>query len=153
MVYMFEWNPEYSVHIQSIDAQHQNLFAIGRELYAAMSAGQGKLAVGRIIDRLVQYTIVHFAHEERLMKQYHYPDLAAHKAEHDALSARVAAFQQSFHSGHVTMAVQVLQFLRDWLEEHIKGSDAGYVPYMTGGLRAGQSVQEVPLQQAQLLKS
>ncbi len=127
---MFEWNPEYSVHIQSIDAQHQNLFAIGRELYAAMSAGQGKTALGRILDRLVQYTIVHFAHEERLMKQCQYPDFAAHKAEHDALTAQVVNFQQEFHAGRVTMAVQILQFLKEWLERHIKGSDTSYAPYL-----------------------
>ena len=41
---MFEWKNEYVVGIGSIDAQHQGLFAIGRELYAAMSAGQGKSA-------------------------------------------------------------------------------------------------------------
>ena len=129
---MFEWKPEYSVGIQSIDAQHQNLFAIGRELYAAMSAGQGKAAVERILDRMVQYTIVHFAHEERLMKQHNYPDSAAHKAEHDALTAQVVAFQQEFHAGRVTMAVKVLQFLKEWLETHIKGSDHAYAPYVKG---------------------
>ena len=64
---MFDWKREYSVGIGSIDGQHQNLFAIARELYAAMGAGQGKTAVGRILDRLIHYTSVHFAHEERLM--------------------------------------------------------------------------------------
>jgi hemerythrin len=28
------------------------------------------------------------------------------------------------------MAVQVLQFLKDWLEKHIKGSDLAYAPYL-----------------------
>ena len=45
MTDMFEWNHEYSVGIASVDAQHQKLFAIARELYAAMSAGQGKSAL------------------------------------------------------------------------------------------------------------
>jgi hemerythrin len=143
MIYMFEWKPEYSVNIQSIDAQHQNLFAIGRELYAAMSAGQGKMAVGRILDRLVQYTIVHFAHEERLMKQHNYPNFLEHKAEHDALTAQVVAFQESFNAGQVTMAVQVLNFLKDWLENHIKGSDAAYAPCLTG---IAQPAKELTLQ-------
>jgi hemerythrin len=125
---MFDWKSEYIVNIGSIDAQHQMLFAIGRELYAAMSTGQGKNALGKILDRLVQYTAMHFAHEERLMQLHKYPNLAAHKAEHDALAKQVIAFQEEFKSGRATMAVQVLQFLKDWLEKHIKGSDMAYAP-------------------------
>ena len=125
---MFEWKNEYAVNIGSIDAQHQNLFAMGRELYAAMSAGQGKSVLGRILGRLVQYTTVHFAHEERLMQLHQYPDFAAHKAEHDALVKQVLAFQTEFNAGRATMAVQVLQFLKDWLEKHIQGSDFAYAP-------------------------
>ena len=128
MVSMFDWKNEYAVNIGSIDAQHQMLFAIGRELYAAMSTGQGKAVLGRILDRLVQYTTVHFAHEERLMQLHHYPDFAKHKAEHDELVKQVQAFQTEFESGRATMAVQVLQFLKDWLESHIKGSDFAYAP-------------------------
>ena len=53
---MFDWKPQYSVPIPSIDGQHQNLIRIAEELYAAMSAGQGKAALSQILDRLVQYT-------------------------------------------------------------------------------------------------
>ncbi len=127
---MFEWKNEYAVGIGSIDGEHQGLFAIGRELYAAMSTGQGKSVLARILDRLVKYTSVHFAHEERLMQLYHYPDFAKHKAEHDALVKRVLDFQTEFNSGRATMAVQVLQFVKDWLEKHIKGTDVAYVPCM-----------------------
>ena len=124
---MFDWKSEYMVNIGSIDAQHQMLFAIGRELYAAMSAGQGKSVLAKILDRLVQYTAMHFAHEERLMQVYKYSNFAAHKATHDALTKQVLAFQADFNSGRTTMAVQVLQFLKDWLEKHIKGTDMAYV--------------------------
>ena len=123
---MFDWKSEYAVSIGSIDAQHQMLFAICRELYAAMSAGRGKSVLAKILDRLVQYTAMHFAHEERLMQLHKYPDFAAHKAEHDALAKQVLAFQAEFNSGRATMAVQVLQFLKDWLEKHINGSDMAY---------------------------
>jgi hemerythrin len=127
-VHRFEWTNEYAVNIGSVDAQHQTLFAMCRELYAAMSAGQGKAVLARILDRLVQYTAVHFAHEERLMQLHQYPDFAKHKAEHDALTRQVLAFQTEFNAGRATMAVQVLQFLKDWLEKHIKGSDFAYAP-------------------------
>ncbi len=124
---MFEWKPEYSVQIPSIDAQHQNLFAVGRELVAAMSAGQGNAALAKILNRLVQYTASHFAFEERLMRQCNYPDLAAHKTEHDALTKRVVQFQEDFQSGKALMMVQVLQFVKDWLDKHIRGTDQRYI--------------------------
>jgi hemerythrin-like metal-binding protein len=127
---MFDWSNTYSVGIGSVDSQHQNLFAIARELHAAMTAGQGKSALARILDRLVQYTAVHFAHEERLMRLHDYPDLAKHKAEHDALTKQVVKFQEDFNSGRAAMTVQLLQFLKDWLQTHIKGSDLKYAPHL-----------------------
>ena len=127
---MFEWSNKYSVAIGSVDAQHQNLFSIASELHSAMSAGQGKASLGRILDRLVQYTSVHFAHEERLMRLHDYPDFAAHKAEHDALVRQVLKFQEDFTSGRATITVQLLQFLRDWLLKHVQGSDLRYAPYL-----------------------
>ena len=126
----FEWNTNYSVNIGSIDAQHQNLFAIGRELYAAMSAGQGKSVVAKILDRLVRYTAVHFAHDERLMELHNYSGYAAHKTEHDALTKQVLQFQSDFQSGQAALSVQLLHFIKDWLEKHISGSDKKYVPVL-----------------------
>lgn len=128
---MFEWSNDYSVHIGSIDAQHRNLFAIAHELYEAMTAGQGKSALAKILDRLVQYTAVHFAHEERLMRLNDYPERATHKVEHDALTKQVLQFQTDFKSGRVTITVQLLQFIKEWLEKHIKGSDMRYVPCLS----------------------
>jgi hemerythrin len=127
---MFEWSNTYSVGIGSVDSQHQNLFAIARELHAAMTAGQGKSSLARILDRLVQYTAIHFAHEERLMRLHDYPEMAKHKAEHDALTKQVVKFQEDFNSGRAAITVQLLQFLKDWLQTHIKGSDLRYAPHL-----------------------
>ena len=127
---MFEWNPSFSVEIGSIDAQHQNLFRIARELYAAMTAGQGKAALAKILDRLVQYTAVHFAHEERILRLNDYPDLLAHQAEHQSLTRQVLQFQADYQAGRSAMTVQLLQFIRDWLEKHIKESDQRYAPFL-----------------------
>jgi len=127
---MFEWRNEFSVQIGSVDAQHKMLFGLADELYVAMTAGRSKLALARILDRLVQYTKGHFAYEERLMQTHGYPDLAAHKAEHEALTDKVMKFQADFDHGKVTMSVSLLNFLKNWLEHHIKGTDQQYSPYL-----------------------
>lgn len=84
--------------------------------------------LGFILARLVQSTAGHFAHEERLMRLHDYQDLEAHKAQHDALTRQVLEFQAKFQAGQATMTVQVLQFLKNWLVEHIQGSDLKYAP-------------------------
>jgi len=120
---MFEWKEEFSIGMPHIDAQHQELFRLAENLYKAMSAGQGKAALEATLDRLVRYTEEHFAAEERLMRLNDYNAQIAHKTEHQALTRQVRQFQADFEGGRTTMAVPVLQFVRTWLEEHIKGSD------------------------------
>jgi hemerythrin len=127
---MFEWNDSYRTGVHSVDAQHQNLFVIAEELYKAMSSGQGKAAVGRTLDRLIQYTATHFAHEERLMRLHNYPDLAPHKAQHEKLAQQVLQFREDYQAGKITMTVQLLEFLRDWLQNHIRTSDQKYAPFL-----------------------
>src|SRR5262245_50466130 len=127
---MFEWKAQYSVGISSIDGQHQNLFGVARELYQAMNAGQGKAVMAGILDRLVQYTVVHFAQEERLMQECGYPELPKHRLEHELLTKQVLAFQKDYEAGRVAMSVQLLQFLKSWLEQHIQAEDRAYAPYL-----------------------
>jgi hemerythrin len=127
---MFEWKKEYSVNIASIDAQHQNLFAIAAELHKAMCSGQARTAVGKILDRLIHYTASHFSHEERLMQQHGYPDFAAHKMAHEALKKQVIDFQTEFNAGKVAVSVELMSFLQDWLQKHIQGTDMRYSPFL-----------------------
>jgi hemerythrin len=127
---MFEWKPAYSVNIGSIDAQHKGLLAIGAELYHAMATGRGKAITGKILDRLIQYTVAHFKDEERLMQVHGYPDFASHKAQHDALTAQVVQFQADFAADRATISIDLLNFLKDWLIGHIQGSDRRYVPFV-----------------------
>jgi|SRR5581483_7423989 len=125
---MFQWKASYATGINSIDAQHQTLFQIAGKLHEAMVAGKGRAVLGPILDRLVQYTAGHFAHEERLMRLCDYPQLAEHKAQHDALTKQVLDFQAKFQAGQATITVQLLHFLKNWLEQHIMGTDQKYAP-------------------------
>lgn len=120
---LFAWRPEYSLGHDAIDAQHKRLFELGNDLHTAMTQGKGKGALSETLEKLVAYTKTHFASEERLMLAHHYPDYAAHKSAHDALTARVIEFQREFEAGRVGITIELLQFLRDWLRTHIGETD------------------------------
>lgn len=120
---LFEWNAEYAVGHREIDSQHKRLFQLAAELHTAMLGGKGKDALSGTLATLVSYTKHHFATEEKLMQGCHYPEYAQHKALHDQLTARVAAFQKDFAAGRTAMTIDILQFLKDWLGHHIGGTD------------------------------
>jgi hemerythrin len=127
---MFEWKASYSVQVSSIDGQHQNLFRLAAKLHSAMATGQSKAILAEILDELMRYTQVHFQQEERMMQQANYPDFVAHKAQHEALLGRVDELQKEYRSGRLTMSIDLLHFLQNWLEKHIMQTDQQYVPYL-----------------------
>lgn len=101
------------------------------ELYHATQAGHGRESLGKILNSLVQYTRAHFAREEKFFAQTGYPASDAHKHEHDALTKQVLEVQQKYNGGATaTLSLDVMQFLKNWLINHIQGSDQKYRPHL-----------------------
>ncbi|MCW5210725.1 hemerythrin family protein [Desulfobulbus sp. N3] len=127
---LIKWNDSFSVNVVKIDQEHKKLFEIVNELTDAMKAGHGKDVLGNILDRLISYTASHFQLEENYFQQVKYPDAAAHKKEHVAFVQKVTDFKKEFDDGRATVSVNILQFLRKWLQTHIKGTDQKYSSFL-----------------------
>jgi len=123
---IFPWLDKYSVGIPQIDAQHQGLIRLINELHNAMGSGHGKDAVGKIIDEFVRYTDVHFRYEEELLRQKRYSKLVAHQAVHKTLTGQVVDLKEKYVAGNLTLTLEVMQFLKNWLADHIVGHDLQY---------------------------
>ncbi|MHB8057694.1 MAG: bacteriohemerythrin [Desulfuromonadaceae bacterium] len=121
----FEWDDSIALGIPNIDKQHKALFDWVNILDAAIKNGDGAEAVGEAIWNLITYVTEHFSEEERLMLSCNYPDLAAHRQEHDQFVLRLNEIQVNFLQGH-KMAASVLDFMVEWLVCHIKGTDQSY---------------------------
>lgn len=133
---MFEWNPIYSIGVEQYDEQHKRLFAIAQKLYEAMSAGQGRTVLNDIFDELVDYTRTHFASEEALMETYNYPDYVRHRQQHEELTQQVLELREKHRSGQIALSITVMNFLKDWLRNHIHDSDKRYGQFLnTKGVR------------------
>ena len=127
---IMSWNNTLATGIASIDGQHQQLVGYVNELYDAMTKGQGKEATGKILTRLVEYTVKHFAHEEQYFARIGYPDAAAHIAEHELLKKQVGEFGKKFAAGQATVNAELMNFLRNWLTAHIMMIDKKYVAHL-----------------------
>jgi hemerythrin len=126
---LIKWNDSFSVKVAEIDKQHQKLIVMINELNDAMRQGKGKDVLGKIINGLVEYTATHFKTEENYFKQFNYPQALAHKKEHDAFVQKVSEFKDEFEKGKISLTLEVMKFLSDWLRNHIKGTDKHYSQY------------------------
>ena len=127
---LVEWNDSYLVNIKTIDGQHKQLFDLLNQLHDAMMMGQGQDAMGKVLNSLVSYTGSHFSEEERLFKQYDYPETERHTKEHEEFVKQVLDFQKNFNSGNAPVTIKILSFLRDWIQNHINGNDKKYSGYL-----------------------
>jgi hemerythrin-like metal-binding protein len=64
------------------------------------------------------------------MRDNGYPKYLAHRAEHEDLKRRVVQYQEDFIAGRVTLTVELMQFISDWLVNHIAESDRKLAPYL-----------------------
>ncbi|ADE11111.1 bacteriohemerythrin [Sideroxydans lithotrophicus] len=122
----FKWSPDYSVDIKTIDNQHQELVSILNHLFIAVSKRQADREIAIILDDLIGYTKTHFSLEERLMQQAGYEDFEAHKLEHKKLLERLDQLTRKYLVEEKPIHFELLNFLKLWLKEHIKGSDKKY---------------------------
>lgn len=126
---IMQWDDSLSVGVTSIDAQHKTLLKHLNDLADAMSQGKAKDSLMFILRQLVAYTQMHFSTEEKYMTQWGFPELEGHKLEHQAFVEQVAKFQEDFRAGKVLLSVQVLNFLKDWVSNHIRETDKNYGPF------------------------
>jgi hemerythrin-like metal-binding protein len=120
---LLTWSSAFSVGVKEIDDQHKKLVDMANRLNDAMQIGQGKEALAKILNELVDYTVYHFGTEEKLMDKHQYPNQVAHKGEHKKLIAEVSAFKGKFDKGDAAITSEIMNFLRDWLTKHILQSD------------------------------
>jgi methyl-accepting chemotaxis protein/hemerythrin len=126
-----EWDASFATGISRYDEQHKKLFDMVNELADAMQQKRSKEAIGRVLNGLAEYTVNHFADEERSFAQAHYPEEHEHKALHKKLVDQVVELIGKFNAGETLLTQDVINFLQDWLINHIKGSDKKYGPHLT----------------------
>lgn len=127
MAEKLEWKDEYSVGVALIDAQHQMFVGIINELYDAITTKKEKEVLDNIFKQLVSYTQFHFQTEERYFDEFGYEGAAEHKAAHKALIDQVAELQNS-KTDIMDDPFKLMDFLEDWLIDHIIGMDKLFGP-------------------------
>lgn len=126
----FDWNERYRVGIASIDAQHQQLFGLVSEFYEAIRQKQTERAMSDLLNGLVEYARTHFLAEETYFKQYHYPLAANHIARHSEFIDKIMEFQTRLLAKQLLIPLELAEFMKTWLTQHVLGEDQQYAPFL-----------------------
>jgi hemerythrin len=129
---LLNWTDNYSVNIREFDTQHKKIVDLINSLHEGMKQGKGRETIGPVLNELVNYTAFHFRSEEKLFDKYGYPETIRHKRMHEDLVAEVMEFKNSFDNGKGVVTVDLMNFLKNWLTNHIQKSDKTYSVFLNG---------------------
>lgn len=124
------WNDGLSVGVAILDDDHKKMLEMINAIHEGLRMGQGPEVLGEILERLVDYTQNHFRREEEFFAESRYAGTVIHKKQHSDLTERVLEVRRRYRAGSNTaLTLEVMNFLCDWLVDHIQGSDKKYASY------------------------
>jgi hemerythrin-like metal-binding protein len=130
MADLMTFTDDYKVNIAHLDEQHKKLMGMINDLNNAMESGSPKDVVGDILNNLAVFAANHFKAEETLFDAHGYPETDSHKAKHVDLTNQVIDFLKKFQDGAANVTPDLMAFLKNWLSDHILGTDKKYAPYL-----------------------
>ena len=129
---LFVWDDSCKTGITEIDQDHKGLVNLINDLYEAMQDGSGGALLLPIFSALKHYTETHFTREEHFMVECDAPDQKKHFQEHKLMMAKLADLESRHRKGEAAISVQTLNFLRDWLKNHICVVDKAMASQLKG---------------------
>ncbi len=117
------WSKILSVGVDEIDEDHRKLLNIYNILNHAVMDGESPEYLAATLEELINCTVWHFSHEERLMLKYGFDGAGDHKGAHEELIKAARELQQTILQSDKPIAEEHLVFLERWLTEHILTTD------------------------------
>ncbi|MDP3479883.1 MAG: bacteriohemerythrin [Desulfoprunum sp.] len=118
------WTPDLEVGIKEIDDQHRQLFSLLAAFYTNLQKGAGREIIAKMLEDLMTHAGAHFKLEESFLQAH--PDLIRHHQLHYDFIKQMGQFERDYLQGDISLAVDIVTFVIDWLHEHIVGIDKQY---------------------------
>ena len=127
-----QWDETYEVKVGIMDEQHQRLFELINQFNDAIREKKTKQGLSELLKGLADYTVYHFHSEEHMMKLKRYPNYETHKSAHESFITKVAEFQERVDQGRLLIPIEVANFLKEWLTNHILVTDKRLAAFLLG---------------------
>lgn len=123
---LIAWSNKLSVNIETIDQQHQKLINMINEFYDEITKKSNKVLIAELIHKMKTYATEHFRAEEKLFKELNYDDVDDHIRKHEQFIEKVEDLEHRFRNGKLILSIEITEFLKKWLVNHIQKIDMEY---------------------------
>jgi hemerythrin len=117
------WRDSFETGYTRVDSQHKYLVHLINELNKGLGVKDKKKQMSYFFHELYLYIINHFSMEEVLMREFDYPAYMDHKYEHAQFIIKIQNFREKYLTGSANINVEVINFLKEWLLNHIMHTD------------------------------
>ena len=124
------WGEGLETGAAAIDGEHRLQIELVRSLEEALGTSAPAARAGEILNRLLDYTNVHFLAEDLMMRLHAYPGYQAHLQEHESLMGQLEELQRHFAAGELAPSRELVEALKHWLGEHIRTMDRGFAAFL-----------------------
>lgn len=121
---LIEWDEKYSVGVAAVDHEHRELIGLVNEAHDRLMRPGGEEAVMDFLGEIFARISMHFALEEKIMRDKVYDHYNEHKADHERLLDEIRDMMDDYEDDEYFSEEQFAQQLSIWFTEHFSTHDA-----------------------------
>lgn len=121
---LLEWKAEYSVGIASMDDEHREMIGLINDVYARLGEAPDAAIIDSCLEEIFSTISLHFALEERIMREHGYSEYEEHKDDHEELLDEIRDLMDTFAADPDEGARLLKTRLSDWFGQHFASFDA-----------------------------
>jgi hemerythrin len=133
-------DPDLRLDVPSFDAEHALQIDLVEAFGRAVAEGKSREAAHEILEKLLDYTRVHFLAEELMMRMEGYPGFEAHLGEHGELLAELQRLKGLYERSDQPLTYNAVDGLRSWLAGHVRTQDRALATFLTSRRPASGAV-------------
>jgi hemerythrin len=121
---LLTFKPEYSVGNDSMDFEHRQMIALINEIYEEMKDRRDPESIEQFLGDVHAAISMHFALEEKIMRDARYAEYDDHKEDHEDLLDQIHDLIDVFHEDNDRGFDLLQERLSNWFGLHFSTYDA-----------------------------
>ena len=126
-----DWNQEYALGVDALDAHRIAYIEILNEFYKAVMESDVQAEGGLLLHKLKEETQKFHCDEEQMLERVQYGGFAQHCKQHRKFAGKILEIESRHAHGDHAACIQAPRFLLEWLFKHMLQEDLLYQRFLT----------------------